>query len=42
MVENRVCFTVRGEFGAQMSFEAKNTSRMKICASVSTRIRWLS
>ena len=25
MVENRVCFTVRGEFGAQMSFEAKNT-----------------
>lgn len=25
MVENRVCFTVRGEFGAQMSFESKNT-----------------
>ena len=25
MVENRVCFTVRGEFGAQMSFEAENT-----------------
>ena len=25
MVENRVCFTVRGEFGAQMSFEANNT-----------------
>lgn len=25
MVENRVCVTVRGEFGAQMSFEAKNT-----------------
>ena len=25
MVENRVCFTVRGEFGAQMSFESENT-----------------
>lgn len=25
MDENRVCFTVRGEFGAQMSFESKNT-----------------
>lgn len=25
MVENRVCFTVRGEFRAQMSFEANNT-----------------
>lgn len=25
MVENRVCFTVRGEFGAQMRFEANNT-----------------
>ena len=25
MVENRVCFTVRGEFGAQMSFASKNT-----------------
>ena len=25
MVENRVCVTVRGEFGAQMSFKAKNT-----------------
>nr|DAU22481.1 MAG TPA: hypothetical protein [Caudoviricetes sp.] len=24
MDENRVCFTVRGEFGAQMSFESKN------------------
>lgn len=24
MVENRVCFTVRGEFGAQMSFDANN------------------
>ena len=25
MIKNRVCFTVRGEFGAQMSFESKNT-----------------
>lgn len=25
MVENCVCFTVRGEFGVQMSFESKNT-----------------
>lgn len=25
MVENRVCFTVRGEFGAQMRFESENT-----------------
>lgn len=25
MVKNRVCFTVRGEFGAQMRFEANNT-----------------
>lgn len=24
MVENCVCFTVRGEFGVQMSFESKN------------------
>lgn len=24
MTENRVCFTVRGEFAAQMSFEANN------------------
>lgn len=25
MVENRVCFTVRGEFGARMGFASKNT-----------------
>lgn len=25
MIKNRVCFTIRGEFGAQMSFESKNT-----------------
>ena len=25
MIKNRVCFTVREEFGAQMSFEAENT-----------------
>lgn len=25
MVENCVCFTVRGEFGVQMSFKSKNT-----------------
>ena len=25
MIKNRVCFTVRGEFGAQMSFESENT-----------------
>ena len=25
MVENRVCFTVRGEFGAQMSFKSEST-----------------
>lgn len=25
MVENRVCVTVRGEFGAQMRFESENT-----------------
>lgn len=39
MVENRVCFTVRGEFGAQMSFESKTQSRMKLCASVSIKTR---
>lgn len=25
MIENRVCFTIRGEFGAQMRFKTKNT-----------------
>lgn len=29
MIKNRVCFTVRGEFGAQMSFESENTIRRK-------------
>lgn len=35
MIENRVCFTVRGEFGAQMSFEAENTIPYgKLCEAI--------
>ena len=42
MVKNRVCFTVRGEFGAQMSFEANNTIQYEDLVKCVTKIRWWS